>query len=152
MTHGYVALRPEPTVCTITRRNGNECGKAVDPEAGFAICQPHLREAWGVVQRQIADLTPQRRHPYVENGRPKVGLIYFIRVQQRIKIGYTTDLPTRMSALVPDEILHTEPGTMQDEQVMHKKFAHLRAKAREYYHPEPELLDFIAALKASAAA
>lgn len=78
-------------------------------------------------------------------------VVYYIRFGDRIKIGTTRSLISRMNALPHDEFLVTEPGGVHVERQRHKQFAHLRAEvgtSREWFQMAPELLEHIAALKA----
>jgi hypothetical protein len=84
-------------------------------------------------------------------GELKPGTIYFIRCGEFIKIGYTTDLSTRMKSLrqanpSPIDILHSEPGGIVDERAHHKRFAHLRHQG-EWFRAADELLVFIDELR-----
>jgi hypothetical protein len=73
------------------------------------------------------------------------GHVYFIRFSDRIKIGFTADLRTRLAALPWDEVLRTVPGTMADEKRCHAAFAHLRVVG-EWFTDTPELREFIAGI------
>ena len=74
-----------------------------------------------------------------------VGVVYYIRRGEFVKIGTTIRLKDRMHALAPDEVLAVEPGSYQLERRMHRRFAHLRAPfMREYFRMDPELLTHIA--------
>lgn len=75
------------------------------------------------------------------------GCIYFVRFQGLVKIGFTTNMASRMVAVPHEEILGTVPGTLADEKRCHAAFAHLR-KQGEWFRPEPELLAFIAEVAA----
>jgi len=83
--------------------------------------------------------------PYVGKKTERYGLVYFIQFGDRIKIGYTTDLEQRMSAIPHDKILALIAGTMADERRCHEKFAHLRLTG-EWFSAGPDLLKFIAKL------
>lgn len=79
--------------------------------------------------------------------RPSV--VYYIRLSDRIKIGFTTNLPGRMLVLPHDEVLAIEPGDFQLEQARHKQFREFRVvKQREWFHAVPPLLAHIEALRA----
>lgn len=78
--------------------------------------------------------------------------IYCIRLldgqTQPIKIGIAKDVGERIKALLTAlpyelELLGTWPAEFRDEQALHKHFQHLRIR-REWFRPEPELLDYIA--------
>lgn len=120
-------------------------------DAPAPLCERHLRLAFVYVlehdQPDIAD----RELPYWSRDAAPTGWVYFIRVGDLVKIGYTRKPPQRFAALQPSEVLHMEPGTMQDEKRCHYLFDHLRAEGREYFRPEPDLLRFIGDLQKRAA-
>lgn len=77
----------------------------------------------------------------------KATCVYFIRSNDLIKIGYTGDLSKRIISVQVNnptivEVLKTIPGGYQEEQQLHKKFAHLN-KTGEWFYATQELLDFI---------
>ncbi|MET8866516.1 GIY-YIG nuclease family protein [Nonomuraea sp. NPDC004580] len=75
-------------------------------------------------------------------------IVYYVRIGNNIKIGWTTNLKQRMTTLMPDEILATEPGEEQLERLRHQQFAHLRVPpGRERFRPDPELLDHVEMLR-----
>lgn len=83
------------------------------------------------------------------------GFTYFIRDEDRIKIGFTIQPAKRMSSLQTAnsrelETLLVAPSYMAEEHDTHQRFAHLRERG-EWFRAEPELLDFIEDLKVKAA-
>jgi hypothetical protein len=73
-------------------------------------------------------------------------VVYVIRCPDgAIKIGYTGSLlERRRDHGVPfDQILAVLPGSYELEQELHRRFRDHRAHGREYYHPHPDLFDFI---------
>jgi hypothetical protein len=61
-----------------------------------------------------------------------------------VKIGTTTRLRARMSALRPEEILAVEPGGYDHESEMHQRFEPLRVPGqREWFYAGRELQDHI---------
>lgn len=62
-----------------------------------------------------------------------------------IKIGHTGNLKHRRSqhGVAFGAILAVIPGSYDDEQALHKQLQQHVAKGREYYHPTPEVLDFV---------
>lgn len=76
-------------------------------------------------------------------------VVYYIRREGLIKIGWTRNLAARMRRLRPDELLAVEPGNLPLETGRHRQFAAHRAAhagGREWYLPSPELLDHITRL------
>ncbi|WP_327582461.1 GIY-YIG nuclease family protein [Nonomuraea sp. NBC_00507] len=76
--------------------------------------------------------------------------VYFIKRDGLIKIGWTTNIRSRMKALRPDEVLHVQPGTQKDEAALHRAFRHLRVgtetggrRLREWFQPGDDLVAYI---------
>lgn len=86
---------------------------------------------------------------YIEIDGPD--RVYFIRMRDLIKIGYTAALKQRLSSIgdtmpYPIELLHDVPGDRFSEAWHHWRFDHLRVKG-EWFKDDPELLDYIKSLK-----
>lgn len=76
--------------------------------------------------------------------------VYYVRIGEHIKIGYTANVKARLSALrVPlDQLLALEPGGRDEEQARHAQFASLRVSRRwENFQPGVELTDHITRLR-----
>lgn len=83
----------------------------------------------------------RRTHPAV---------VYYMRVGNRVKIGFSTNLTERVSALAPEEVMATEPGDRSVEEARHRQFADLRV-AREWFRLEEPLTSHVTALGWAAA-
>jgi hypothetical protein len=75
------------------------------------------------------------------------GRVYFIQGGDRIKIGFSTSPPARLSGLQtgsPDELrlLGSISGTEQDERRLQHSFRHLKIR-REWFRAEPDLMAYI---------
>lgn len=72
-------------------------------------------------------------------------VVYYVRIGDHIKIGFTTNMKLRLSALRidPDAVLATEPGGRTLEAERHKQFAAERVSRREDFNPSRRLLDHI---------
>lgn len=71
-------------------------------------------------------------------------VVYYIRRGAMVKIGTTVDLRGRMAALLPEEILATEPGDQKLEVQRHQTFRALRVPGqREWFYAGRELQDHI---------
>lgn len=53
-------------------------------------------------------------------------VVYYMRIGNRVKIGYTTNLRNRLNAINPEELVATEQGGPQLEAKRHQQFAQLR--------------------------
>lgn len=84
-------------------------------------------------------------------GGRKQGTVYFAKTGAFIKIGWTGTLLRRPRDLEVDEVLATMPGTPKDARSLHKTFDKYQAHhgtRREYFHPDPHLLEYITGLHA----
>jgi Meiotically up-regulated gene 113 len=76
-------------------------------------------------------------------------LIYFAQLPSgAVKIGYSANVDARLIALKsyyhqPLVLLGTIEGDREDEQALHKRFAHIRLHGTEQFRPTPELMEFI---------
>lgn len=109
---------------------------------------PALRDRWVRTERRKATRATE------ENAT-----VYYVHRAGHIKIGYTTNLAKRMTALArggdkrpecvgigPVELLHHHTGGPTSERQLHEKFASLHA-AGEWFRAAPELLAHIDRLK-----
>lgn len=93
--------------------------------------------------------------PPTGDGKPwlrpaKKGWVYFLSAGSFIKIGYATDVVTRIRGLetgspVAITLLHKERGNMEDEARYHKRFADLRERG-EWFRNEGDLAAHIASV------
>lgn len=76
---------------------------------------------------------------------PHEPLVYFIRNGNRVKIGYTTNLSTRVAALTLTLrfVDLTLPGNRDLETAMHRRFAAERLEGTEWFVYSRRLRDFI---------
>jgi len=74
-------------------------------------------------------------------------VIYLLRANDRIKIGYAEDVAARVKTLqtgspVPLTLLAAFPGDRATEAALHRRYAHLRV-AGEWFRADPDLLTII---------
>lgn len=127
------------------------------------MCQEHALAVWATVQemidpealRQIAHerTTPhEERFPELYEPVPiseSAGVVYFIRVGELIKVGFSSDLGQRMRSYPPDaELLACYTGSFAEEQRWHKLLTVHRANRREWYHPTAEVMAAVEDAKA----
>jgi hypothetical protein len=86
--------------------------------------------------------SPPKRKPPAQEGP----LVYYLLFADRIKIGTTTNLTARMRSIPHDELLATEPGSLDVERRRHREFAHLRITG-EWFRTAADLFAHIEALK-----
>lgn len=53
-------------------------------------------------------------------------VVYYMRIGNRVKIGVTANLRSRIAAINPEEVMVTEPGNRILEKVRHEQFSDLR--------------------------
>ncbi|MGW3330275.1 GIY-YIG nuclease family protein [Streptomyces rubiginosohelvolus] len=118
----------------LTSLAGN-LGSIADPDEDTVRMAIRLGRARFV--RMESGEEPPRGAPAVERVD---GWIYYIRRGPMVKIGTTVDLYRRMSALLPEEVLATEPGSHAKELELHRRFSALRVPGqREWFYAGPEL-------------
>lgn len=138
-------------ICT-----AGSCSSHVAPECPAPLCADHARLvfAWVLAEAQahsaITDTPDHQATPAPEGPRwaDMPGHIYYVRIGNHVKIGWTSNLKHRFTSLQPDQVLATQPGTLRDERELHHRFGYLLAKGREYFHPGPALVDHIASIRA----
>ncbi|MFC9768639.1 GIY-YIG nuclease family protein [Rhodococcus jostii] len=134
------------------------------------MCQEHALLVWSIIDEQVREsrLTPEeirarrkelsderavalraRRQvgtlePEKSSRKDVDGWVYYLRVGKHIKIGFASNLESRLRAYPPDtELLAVEKGTMKLETERHREFAAIRAHGREWYWPKPWLMEHI---------
>ncbi len=134
-----------------------ECQAEADG-SGAPLCRNHLARAYRTFKEtyvalldDVADNTLARAlaNPPTTKLSERPGHVYFVRFQGLIKIGFTTNMPSRMQAIPHEELLAAVPGQLADEKRCHAAFAHLREQG-EWFRPEPDLLACIAEVTAKA--
>lgn len=72
------------------------------------------------------------------------GWVYYLRVGDQIKIGFSTDVRRRLRSYPPgSELLALEPGDKKLERRRHNEFFEWLAAGREWFEPSDELLKHI---------
>lgn len=79
-------------------------------------------------------------------------VVYYMRLGDLVKIGYTSNLENRVAAINPEEVLATEPGGRLLEAQRHKEYAGLRVHGEwfEYRAPLTGWIDGLRVQRASA--
>lgn len=75
-------------------------------------------------------------------------VVYVIRFDDVIKIGWTRNLAERLTRLgvrrsEMERLLVVMPGTESLEHELHIKFRRSLARGKEYFHPTPDLIEWI---------
>lgn len=97
------------------------------------------------LQRHYRDLKAQEdQRSELERRAMNPGWIYYIQIDDRIKIGFSLDVKSRMRAYPPNaHLLAVHPGTKKLEREMHEQFRSALAAGREWFHRAPEVLEHI---------
>lgn len=152
--------------CTIASGDGAFCEGDVPAASPLSLCGQHLIQAYRFCEDalDIAAGTaagPSRSDRFLrfqawENkvATPAAApVVYYALMGNLIKIGMTTRLAARMKELVLAELLVTEPGGYELEELRHKQFEHLRApiaRHRELFIPGDDLISHIEMLRREA--
>lgn len=126
------------------------CQVEIATEVSKFVYMPEMSEA---MHRQARKRFERQRieavyDGFLKNSSPEAdGLVYYMRINQQIKIGYTTNLTQRSRAYPPGtELLAVEPGTKETERERHIKFSRFRKRGREWFVEAPELTEHMSAL------
>lgn len=150
------------------------CGRQAEQDAPLALCTMHLLVAhdWVVREFGVTDLLPSPcvacgsrvgvRYPAGwicatcewrvgetpdQDAMPRVDVVYYLRLQNQVKIGTTNNPHGRFAALPHDEVLAFERGGRALEQRRHAQFAEHRIPRTEWFHANDALEEHIVALR-----
>lgn len=126
--------------CELTDETGADCMAASLAGAPVAICLRHAAEVYQFVcDTKVTRMKrPAKSGPSTAAVPERLACVYYIRFGERVKIGTTTDLISRMRTIPHDEILAIEPGGHALEHMRHLEFAAWRDKG-EWFDPAPEI-------------
>ncbi|MCW3494360.1 GIY-YIG nuclease family protein [Microbacterium sp. SSM24] len=161
-----------PDQCLV--RSG--CRGSVSPESPVSLCDWHLAAAseWEQSRHGVTDVLPspcglcgsplgvrypsgwlcavcEWRHGELvdhELPPPRVDVVYYLRFDDRIKIGTTGNPRQRLSAIWHHELLAFERGDRTRERRRHTEFAEDRFTGTEWFRRSPALLAHIDVLAA----
>jgi hypothetical protein len=123
---------------------------------GFDMADPAIADT--VIRGARRNHADRVRDEYIRGERNEARrqreqhppVVYYMRVGNRVKIGFSTNLTSRISDVMPEEVLATEPGGPDVERARHRQFADLRV-AREWFRYEGPLVEHVARLAERAA-
>lgn len=114
---------------------------APDETKGLML-RVRVREALGGPPATRAEVeqirTWLRDNPMTKPAHIPLAVVYYFRVGNRIKIGHTANLLSRVRGLMPEEILGWEPGEPALERARHRQFAQYRV-TREWFEDCPAI-------------
>lgn len=116
---------------------------------------------WQIAQQFESRIYAKRREDYntwrarteaarrERDGDRLAGLVYYVRIGEHIKIGTTTKIKSRMTALRVnnEDILAVEPGGRELEAQRHREFRAERISRREDFSPSDRLMAHIEATR-----
>lgn len=163
-------------MCGIVDGGGEPCPERVDTEAPLPLCAGHLQLAHDWVARDsgVTDLLPTPclacgsrlgvRYPSgwlcavcewrvgdLPDGEivvPRVDVVYYLRFDNRIKIGTSANPRQRFAGIRHDELLAFERGNRLTERRRHDQFAAHRLDGSEWFAAHEDILVHIDVLRA----
>lgn len=98
-----------------------------------------------VNERLAARLEGEREQEKREFAARQDGEIYFVRLGELVKVGWTRDLWSRLKSYgASAQLLVSYPATRDDETTLHRQLRPALAKGREWYHDGDVINHFIA--------
>ena len=142
--------------CRFVTDDGVQCARdAADPSNEILLCSTHLAPIVRFVRARLAIRSVEGDRPETpeqvatrrawDEAMDGQAVVYYVRIGSQCKIGTTRNMIARMRAIVPDEVLATEPGGQQLEHMRHRQFAHLHEKGERFAYRD-ELVDHVAML------
>lgn len=123
-----------------------ECNTSKWSELRLHVCQYHAARVYTTVSAVIP--TPALAPTRAKAGR-STGRVYFARVGEYVKIGFSANVEQRMVA-IKGEHLASFKGTLKDEKATHVEFAEYHVGS-EFFRPGPRLVERIQELARAAA-
>ena len=146
--------------CTVEFRSGRFCGARSAPEMPFPICMRHALDLFeemasrttpGNLRALVASLGPSGvealPQPEIRMVYP---VVYYLLVDELVKIGFTTNLSSRLRSYPPSaQVMATEPGERSLERQRHREFNEYLTHGREWFAAGRRLMDHIEQLQSS---
>lgn len=129
----------DPEVLKLAIKAGHARAASVNDDTSLEF---QARQEWRM--QQDADIA-RRMQKHEATAR-----VYYARLGNRLKIGYTHNVRKRMAQLMPEELMATERGGEAVEAERHRQFGHLRTHG-EWFRYEDELVDHVEELRRGAA-
>lgn len=119
------------------------------------VCTPHGVKIWAhidsvrsksgfkdpVVRATHEEVLERQRKRALAATRSE-GVIYFVELDDKIKIGWTSNLDQRLKAYPPHaQLLHYHPATRADERDLHRSLKLSLVVGREWYSKTPQVME-----------
>lgn len=122
-------------------------------ELGMDVSQPKVIERAieagnRAYAEQLSRLTHQETYAPLRQGygAKHSPLVYYMRRDTLIKIGYSSSLRKRNATINPDGIMIVEPGGIEMESLRHRQFNSLR-RSGEWFYLKDDIVDHILDLR-----
>lgn len=135
---------------------------------GHLMCEAHYFEInkfgldnfqdQGSAQEMLPEVMARQKRANAEAERRKAvararanqpGFVYYIRMDDLIKIGYARDISQRMRAYPPSaELLAAHPGTEALERQIHGDMKAFLRRGREWFAPHERVMERISEVRA----
>lgn len=136
--------------CQAVDDGAEPCDASVPAGAPVDLCRNHLIKAYLFMQAELAEVEAKTVLPGlrpVSERDDRKNVIYYIRFGNRVKIGTTKDLRTRLARLPYDELLAVEPGGYDVEASRHRQFQ-LHRVSGDWFKPHADLVAHAARIRA----
>jgi hypothetical protein len=128
----------DPDMIRLAVHAGHRRAGAATDDDDLLSSKSELREWFHAVERDV-------ELPGYAGPRP-VLRVYYARLGNRCKIGWSTNVARRMAAIQPEELLATEPGGPELESQRHEQFKALRVVG-EWFRYEGALVEHVGSLR-----
>ncbi len=118
------------------------CQSKLSETISIELCDRHALKTYRRVQAAMK--LAQHKDRSIKSLAEGHGSIYVVRLGNRIKIGFTTNVTQRFREIPHEEVIGTFRGSTADEKRLHKKFESHRI-VREWFNDCPEIRDYFAA-------
>lgn len=139
-----------PERCIVVGKNPCRKPGVIYFSSEGSLCAYHADAIWYLMEWRDADHCDEkipgsesrdytrdeaRKKRRTERRKPTaMGEIYFVQVEDLIKVGWTTKLADRIRAYGPKAVLLAHyPGTRADESALHRQLTPARYRGREWY-------------------
>ena len=128
-----------------------ECQLAIVDNVSLVVDMPQMSVAMYRQERLKREKRKREMSFDAEMKRDNpetTGIVYYMRINDQIKIGYTTNLTQRSRAYPPGtELLAVEPATPYTERDRHQQFHRYLVRGREWFSESDELMAHISELE-----
>lgn len=145
ITMGDLHATERHQLCVWGQCDNRVCSRHED----VPLCRPHMVLCWQLIQEEHESWTrrqvPVQARTAQLEPEAAAGTIYYLQIGEHIKIGHARNLWNRLRGYPPTaKLLACHPGTRADEAALHRRLRGYRVAGREWYEPNPHILELIA--------